>query len=158
MPYIMREPETSMINTVFDVEKSAISDIKIPAFGIVDDIASASGAFDAASLSEPTMATADTDTSMYSIVDMTIESINALGITFLAFFVSSDTFAMSSKPMYAKNIRAVADMTPAKPFFISKKSVLVLPDMNIAAAIMRTRPETSIKVETVLNLEDSFMP
>ena len=45
-----------------------------------------------------------------------MESMMALGIVLLGFFVSSESLAILSNPIYAKKINAAAEKTPSKPF------------------------------------------
>src|SRR3989338_2166635 len=98
-----------MNSTVFAVANNAMTAINKNAFEpITVATTSAKGAVDWLSNCQSTTLTTVTATSMYNIVDIMIDRINAFGIVFVGFFVSSPSLVISSNPRYAKNIKAAA--------------------------------------------------
>ena len=148
---------------MFAVANNAINENIKSEFGITDDTTSVNGALLAANFSHPNIPTEDNATKQYNIVEPMIEITNALGTTFLAFFVSSATFTISSKPKYAKKITDVvtniewnnvvfggnSNKSTWKPCF--KK-------MYNPTPITTSNPTTSINVAITLKFDDSCIP
>src|SRR3989338_11663244 len=121
MPYMSRDVVTRLIKTVFAVEKSAMMPRSINALLPKKACATlASGAEDWESSSHPRMLTADTATRTYSTEVIINERINARGIVFVGFLVSSASLTMLSNPIYAKKTKALALKTPESHSGIAK--------------------------------------
>ena len=89
-------------------------------------------------------------------VVMAIAEKSARGIMRTAFFVSSASLTISSKPMYAKKISAAAVKTPKIPRGISSKFAVEACGSPIAITIIR--PRLSIMVAATAKSADSFIP
>ena len=148
---------TNAISTVFNVENKAIIAKTKNAIDPRDIAAvSANGALLKANFSCPIIDIADIAVSTYRTVVIIIDSINAFGIFFLGCFVSSDSFTISSNPMYAKNISAAAWSTPLNPKLNSRR--FTVPQYFIPKTIMINNPITSKNVAKIVTFVENSIP
>jgi len=100
---------------VLAVAKRAINDIIIPPTGpSISEATSLKGAEEEAISSNGKMLTMDIAVKQYKTVVIIIEYIIARGRFLVGSLTSSAIFAISSNPMYAKNIKATAEKTAPK--------------------------------------------